>query len=641
MTSAHRHATLWRAWRKNQRKNVALRHASYVERCLQRSQRICRMSKASGSRLEDYALIGDCHGAGLVSTSGAIDWLCVPRFDSGACFAALLGNPEHGTWKLAPAGRVLGVKRRYTEGTLVLETDFETEEGVVRVVDCMPQESGAVRVLRWVEGLRGRVAMRMTLVIRFDYGSVVPWVTREPAGLRAIGGPDTLHLETPVALRGEGLTTLAEFTVAEGERVPFAMTFHASHLPPPEPVHPDRLLAATREWWQRWSRLSSYAGAHEEAVLRSLIVLKALTYAPTGGIVAAPTTSLPEELHGVRNWDYRFCWLRDATITLHSMLAAGYTEEANAWRDWLLRAVAGSPSQIQIMYGISGERRLTEFELPWLPGYAGSRPVRVGNAAHQQLQLDVFGELMNTMHRCRRLGLDGTASWRVEHALVEYLESRWQEPDSGIWEVRSPPRHFTHSKVMAWVAFDRAIRAVEGFGLPGPVERWRAVARKIHEEVCRHGFSGKKNAFRRSYDSEELDASLLLLPLVGFLPAEDPRVIGTVLAVQRELVTNGFVARYRTHPEQDGLPGGEGAFLPCSFWLVNALVAIGRRAEAERLFESLLAIRNDVGLLAEEYDPKHARMVGNFPQAFSHLALVDAAHALAAAPEHASKSRCA
>ena len=589
--------------------------------------------------IEDYALIGDCHGAGLVSKSGSIDWLCVPRFDSGACFAALLGGPEHGHWRIAPREPVRAVRRRYVGESLVLETEFETADGVVRITDCMPPESRAVDVVRLVEGIAGRVVMHMDLVIRFDYGSIVPWVTRDDDGIRAIAGPDMLHLHTPVPIESRALTSIADFEVHAGQRVPFVMTFHPSHREEPAPIDAASTIAATLEWWSRWSALSTYSGRYAEAVQRSLIVLKALTYAPTGGIVAAPTTSLPETIGGVRNWDYRYCWLRDAAITLYTLLLAGYTEEAKAWREWLLRAVAGSPSQIQIMYGIAGERRLTEFELPWLPGYEGSRPVRVGNAAHSQLQLDVYGEILDAMHQCRCQGLESDDSWRLEQALLKFLEGSWQLPDRGIWEVRGPERQLTHSKVMAWVAFDRAIRAVERFGRDGPVAHWRAVSEQIRNEVLSRGFSSKKNAFTQSYDSEELDASLLLIPLVGFLPASDARVRGTVAAIERELVTDGFVARYRTRPELDGLPEGEGAFLPCSFWLVNNLVLQGRKAEAEQLFERLLGVRNDVGLLAEEYDVRSRRLLGNFPQAFSHLALVDAAQALSEDPDQPAKHR--
>lgn len=579
--------------------------------------------------IEDYALIGDCHGAGLVCKSGSIDWLCVPRFDSPACFSALLGNTEHGRWLIAPKGPVRAVKRRYRGETLVLETEFHTEDGVVTVTDCMPPNSRAVDVVRLVEGKSGCVRMHLDLVIRFDYGSIVPWVTREDHSLRAIAGPDMLHLHTPVTLHGEDLRTVAEFDVHAGERIPFVMTFHSSHVREPRATHAEKALRETERIWQEWSRQSTYHGKYREAVQRSLLVLKALTYRPTGGIVAAPTTSLPEVIGGERNWDYRFCWVRDATISLFSLMASGYTEEAKAWREWLLRAVAGSPWQIQALYGIAGERRLTEHTLPWLPGYEGSAPVRVGNAAHEQLQLDVFGELMGAMYQCRRLGLENIHSWRLERSLVEFLADHWQLPDEGIWEVRGERRHFTHSKVMAWVAFDRAIRAIEEFGREGPLEHWRAVRDAIHRDVCEKGFSHEKGAFTQSYGSTRLDASLLQIPLVGFLPITDPRVQGTIRAIERELVIDGlFVRRYETESGVDGLSGGEGAFLACSFWLVDNLVMQGRRKEAEAMFERLLALRNDVGLLAEEYDWVAGRQVGNFPQAFSHLALVDTAHAL-------------
>jgi GH15 family glucan-1,4-alpha-glucosidase len=595
-----------------------------------------------GARIEDYALIGDCHGAGLVCRSGSIDWLCVPRFDSPACFAALLGDSDHGRWLIAPKGESRVVGRRYRGETLVLETEFETPGGRVTLTDCMPPNSQAVDVVRVVEGRQGRVRMQLDLVIRFDFGSVIPWVTREDHALRAIAGPDMLHLYTPVALRGEGLHTVAEFEVSAGERVPFVMTFHPSHVRKPWATNADKAILATEEFWREWSAQSTYRGRHREAVQRSLLVLKALTYRPTGGIVAAPTTSLPEEIGGSRNWDYRFCWVRDATITLHALLASGYTAEAAAWREWLLRAVAGSPAQIQTLYGIAGERRLREYELPWLPGYEGSRPVRVGNRAHEQLQLDVFGELMDAMHQCRRLGLESSDSWAVERALLEFLEQHWQEPDEGIWEVRGPRRHFTHSKMMAWVAFDRAVAAVQDFGREGPIEHWRTLRDRIHRDVCEHGFSRERGAFTQSYGSPLLDASLLLMPLVGFLPIDDPRVQGTLAAIERELLVDGvYVRRYQPESGVDGIGEGEGAFLACSFWLVDVLVMLGRRAEAEALFERLLALRNDVGLLSEEYCFRTGRQVGNFPQAFSHLALVDAAHALSESREGPAAHRVA
>ncbi len=590
--------------------------------------------------LEDYALIGDCETAALVGRDGSIDWLCLPRFDSGACFAALLGAPEHGRWLVAPQGEVRATRRRYRGDTLVLETEFETDEGVVALIDCMPPADRAHDLVRVVEGRRGRVAMRTELVIRFDYGSSVPWVRRTEAGIVAIAGPDLLRLDTPVPLRGEGFRTLGEFSVAAGERVPFALTWSPSHLNPPPPVDPVRALAATEAFWRDWAARATYRGPYRDAVVRSLVTLKALTYAPTGGIVAAPTTSLPEKLGGVRNWDYRYCWLRDATFTLYALLNAGYTDEALAWRNWLVRAVAGRPEQAQIMYGIAGERRLPEFEMPWLPGYENSRPVRVGNAAAAQFQLDIYGEVIDTLHLSRRLGLQADeVVWRVEKALASYVEQVWQQPDEGIWEVRGPRRHFTYSKVMAWVALDRAVKSVEHFGLAGPVERWRAVRDAIHAEVCREGYDPALGSFVQHYGGKALDASLLLLPVVGFLPASDPRVRGTVAAAERHLLRDGFVVRYPTDEVDDGLPAGEGAFLACSFWLVDNYVLLGRHDEARRLFERLAGLANDVGLLAEEYDPGAKRLVGNFPQAFSHIALVNSARNLSPQDEGPASHR--
>jgi GH15 family glucan-1,4-alpha-glucosidase len=578
------------------------------------------------SRIEDYALIGDCQTAALVGRDGSIDWLCFPRFDSGACFAALLGGPEHGCWELAPAVPPRAVRRRYRGDTLVLETEYEVEGGAVTVVDCMPPRSGVPDVVRLVVGTRGRVPMRMRLVIRFDYGSIVPWVRRTERGIRAIAGPDTLLLTTDVGVRGEDLTTVADFTVAEGERVSFDLTWYPSHERAPAGRDAEKAVRETVEWWERWAARCTYAGPWREAVVRSLVTLKAMTYAPTGGIVAAPTTSLPEQVGGVRNWDYRFCWVRDATFTLYSLMMGGYTDEARDWREWLLRAVAGKPEQIQIMYGLAGERRLTELEVPWLPGYEGSRPVRIGNAAHRQLQLDIFGELMDALHVARQEGLapDGNA-WRVQRELATYLETVWTEPDEGIWEMRGPRRHFTHSKVMAWVALDRLVQDAERFELPGPVDRWRALRDAIHAEVCEKGFDPGRNTFVQYYGATELDASLLMLPLVGFLPPADPRIRGTVEAIERELVRDGFVERYPTRPHVDGLPPGEGVFLACTFWLADNLALLGRYDDARRCFERLLGLRNDVGLLAEEYDPGRGRLLGNFPQAFSHVSLVNTA----------------
>jgi GH15 family glucan-1,4-alpha-glucosidase len=578
------------------------------------------------SPIEDYAMIGDCHTAALVARDGSIDWLCFPRFDSGACFAALLGSEENGRWLLSPANKVQSIRRRYREETLVLETDYETEDGAVTVIDCMPPRSKEPDVVRMVVGRRGQVRMRMRLTIRFDYGSIVPWVRRTHKGIRAIAGPDTLVLHTDVNLRGEGLTTVAEFTVSEGERVPFVLLWHPSHERTPSINDPEGTIVHTERWWQEWSSRCTYEGPWRANVLRSLITLKALTYAPTGGIVAAPTTSLPEQLGGMRNWDYRYCWIRDATFTLYSLVHGGYTEEAHAWRDWLLRAVAGKPSELNIMYGLAGERRLTELEIGWLPGYEGSAPVRTGNAAHQQFQLDVYGEVADALYVARRAGLrPDENAWRVEQALIEFLESAWTKPDEGIWEVRGPRRHFTHSKVMAWVAVDRTVKAIERFGLKGPVERWRKLCSAIHDEVCRRGYNKELNAFVQFYDGKELDASLLMVPLVGFLPPDDPRVLGTIAAIQRDLVRDGFVARYDPKEEIDGLPPGEGVFLPCTFWLADNLALQGRLSDAQQLFEHLLSLCNDVGLLSEEYDPAKRRLVGNFPQAFTHVSLINTA----------------
>jgi len=576
--------------------------------------------------IEDYAVIGDCHTAALVARNGSIDWLCFPRFDGGACFAALLGNEEHGRWMIAPAGEVRRVERRYRDGTLVLETDYETADGAVTLIDCMPPRSSAPDVVRVVAGKRGQVRMRMQLIIRFDYGSIIPWVRRIAGGIRAVGGPDTLIFKTPIDLRSENFRTEAQFTVSEGQRVPFVLTWHPSHEPEPEMIDVDATVAATYEWWREWSGRCTYAGPWREAVVRSLITLKALTYAPTGGIVAAPTTSLPECLGGVRNWDYRYCWVRDATFTLYALMLGGYIEEACAWREWLLRAVAGKPSQLNIMYGLAGERRLTELELAWLPGYEDSAPVRIGNVASRQFQLDVYGELMDAMHVARRGGLEPDENaWHVERALTEFLESAWNEPDNGIWEMRGPKRHFTHSKVMAWVAVDRMIKAVERFGLDGPLDRWRSLRATIHAEVCRRGFDYERNTFVQYYGGKELDASLLMIPMVGFLPPHDARVRGTIEAIERDLIADGFVLRYRTNREIDALPPGEAAFLACSFWLADNFALLGRNEDARRLFERLLNLRNDVGLLSEGYDPADKRLLGNFPQALSHLALVNTA----------------
>lgn len=586
--------------------------------------------------IEDYALIGDRHTAALVGRDGSIDWLCYPRFDSGACFAALLGAPENGRWLLAPSANVLGVRRQYRDGTLILETEFETSEGVVRLIDCMPLSDARWDVLRIVEGISGCVAMHMELVIRFDYGSVVPWVRRVDHVLMATAGPDTLELHTYVPHHGENLKTVANFRVRQGERIPFALNYRPSHEASCPAIGPEQALMATENEWRQWSQCCTYEGGWGDAVMRSLIMLKALTYASTGGIIAAPTTSLPEQGGGVRNWDYRYCWLRDTTFTLNALLLAGYRDEAVAWREWLLRAVAGSPEDLQTLYGVTGVRRLDELELTWLRGYGGAAPVRVGNAATKQFQLDVYGEVMDTLHLARVAGLEPEpAAWRIQAALLKFLESNWQQPDDGIWEVRGPRRHFTHSKVMAWVAFDRAVKDAEAFGLEGPIERWRAVRDAIRKDVCTHGYDARANAFMQSYGSTCLDASLLLIPQVGFLPADDPRVRGTIDAIERHLIVDGLVLRYSTESGVDALPPGEGAFLPCSFWFADSLILTGRREEGTALFERLLALRNDVGLLSEEYDPRERHMLGNFPQALTHVALINTARLLSISAQSA------
>ena len=587
------------------------------------------------SRIEDYALIGDCETAALVSKEGSIDWLCWPRFDSGACFAALLGGTNNGRWRIAPvinsgADTKTRVTRRYRKDTLIVETEFANADGAVVLIDFMPLRRGpaASHVVRLVVGTRGTVAMRMELILRFGYGSWVPWVSRRANGdLLAVAGPDTVLFRTPSELRSEGLATVSDFIVSAGQRVPFVLTYMPSHLPVPEPVDPEDALCATEKYWRSWVSAGRSTTKHGDIVTRSLITLKALTYAPHGGIVAAPTTSLPEQLGGPRNWDYRFCWLRDATLTLLALMNAGYYDEARAWRDWLLRAAAGSPGQIQIMYGITGKRWLVEHEVPWLRGYENSKPVRIGNAAADQLQLDVFGEVMDVLHQARRVGMQYlAAAWDFQRALLAHLETVWHVPDEGIWEVRGGRRHFTHSKVMAWVAFDRGIKAVESFGRDGPIDRWRRFRADLHEEVCRRAFNAKLGSFTQAYDSDRLDASALLIPQVGFLPPDDVRVLGTIDAIERSLQRGGLVLRYDTAATDDGLPPGEGAFLPCSFWLADAYVLAGRRADAGRLFERLVGLCNDVGLLAEEYDITAQRLVGNFPQAFSHIALVNTAH---------------
>ena len=579
-------------------------------------------------KIEDYALIGDCQTAALVGRNGSIDWLCWPRFDSPACFAALLGGPEHGHWSICakePAGTV---RRAYRRDTLILETDMETDEGAVTLIDFMPVRHGQSNIVRMVRGRRGRLKMNMELVLRFDYGASVPWVTRMPdgKGVRAIAGPELVVLCSPVELEGRNLTTVASFEVGAGDVLPFVLTYAPSHLGAPTKISAADALAETERFWRDWAARCDIGGTWAEPVRRSLITLKALTYAPTGGIVAAPTTSLPEKRGGTRNWDYRYCWLRDATLTLLALMDAGYYDEALAWREWLVRTVAGSPEQIQIMYGIGGERRMTEWEVRGLPGYEGSAPVRVGNAAAAQLQLDVFGEVMDALYQGCKGGLSRyDIAWDLQCALLEHLEKVWTQADAGIWEMRGAPRHFTYSKIMCWVAFDRAVKMVEGMGVPGPVERWRALCERIRADIYRHGFSAKRGCFVQSYGSEALDASLLLIPITGFLPATDPRVMATVEAIQRELTTDGLVQRYRTQETLDGLPAGEGVFLACSFWLVDNLRLQGRVPEARTLFDRLLGLANDVGLLAEEYDPATGSLLGNFPQAFSHVALVNSA----------------
>jgi GH15 family glucan-1,4-alpha-glucosidase len=601
--------------------------------------------QADATAIAGYALIGDCQTAALVGRDGSIDWLCWPRFDSEACFAALLGGSEHGRFRIAPRSQRFHTSRRYRPNTLILETRFETDEGAVMLIDFMPQHSPASGIVRLVVGERGRVTMCMELVLRFGYGAVVPWVSRLPdRRLRAVAGPDMVLLSTPVDIRGENFKTVGEFTVSAGDTVPFVLVYSPSHLPPPQPIDPQRALADTERYWRDWTAKCQSSGSYHDAIVRSLITLKALTYGPTGGLVAAPTTSLPEQIGGVRNWDYRFCWLRDATLTLLALMNAGYYDEAEAWREWLVRAVAGRPDQAQIMYGIAGERRLDEWQVPWLPGFRNSAPVRIGNGAYGQLQLDVYGEVMDALHTARRGGLGPSDSgWAVQVAFMQHLELVWQKPDRSIWEMRSAPRHFTHSKVMAWVAFDRGIKSAVDFKLDGPVDQWRKVRASIHDEVCRRGFDPAQNSFVQSYGSPALDASLLLLPVVGFLPPDDPRVIGTIAAIERQLLVDGFVRRYDTTQTEDGLPPGEGVFLACSFWLVDAYVMLGRIEEAHRLFDRLMALRNDVGLLSEEYDPGSGELLGNFPQAFSHIALVNSAFNLTRASkpaEQRSEQRC-
>jgi GH15 family glucan-1,4-alpha-glucosidase len=585
-----------------------------------------KIQHASGL-IEDYALIGDCRTAALVSRRGSIDWLCWPRFDSQACFAALLGDESHGCWKIAPVDPDVRIRRRYMQDTLILETTFETSGGTAAVIDFMHPRGRISHQVRLVVGRSGKVDMRMRLILRFDYGAAVPWVTRHPDGsLRAVAGPNMAVLRTPAPLEGVDMTTVADFSIEAGDSTPFVLSFGLSYRRAPPRLDPQRSLAAARDFWTGWAKSCRVEGPYAEVMRRSLLTLKALTYAPTGGLVAAPTTSLPEQFGGARNWDYRYCWIRDATLTLLTLINAGQPDEAKAWARWLRRAVAGAPAGLQIMYGIGGERRLLEWEADWLPGYAGSAPVRIGNAAHRQFQLDVYGELMDAFHHAREGGLVGKATWAMQRAIIDHMATIWREPDCGIWEVRSGPRHFTFSKVMAWVAMDRAVKAVETHGLDGPVETWRGVRDEIRAEIIERGLNARTRGFKRAYDDDSADASLLLLADLGFVAPEDPRFVATVEAVERELLTKeGFVLRYDTRTVEDGLPPGEATFLPCSLWLANAYAGLGRREEATRLFERVLSLCNDVGLLSEEYDPIGRRFAGNFPQAFTHVALLTTA----------------
>jgi GH15 family glucan-1,4-alpha-glucosidase len=577
------------------------------------------------SRIEDYALIGDCETAALVAKDGSIDWLCWPRFDSSACFAALLGTPENGRWIVAPAVPAKKITRRYRPETLILETEFETESGSVMLIDFMPLRGSQSNLVRIVRGVRGQVAMKMELILRFDYGESVPWVTRiTDTSIRAISGPNKVLLRTSVPIHGEDLSTVSEFMVAEGQSIPFVLSYTPSHLPSAREIDAMEALDKTEKFWRKWSSTNTYRGPWAEEVNRSLITLKALTYWPTGGIVAAPTTSLPEKIGGERNWDYRICWLRDASFTLWVLTQAGYYQEATAWQNWLLRAVAGSPDQVQIMYGLAGEKDLREWELKKLPGYEGSKPVRVGNAAAEQLQLDIYGEIVSLLHYARgEKLLNHGPNINLEWNLLNHLAGIWREPDEGIWEVRGPRRQFTHSKVMCWYAFDSAIKSCERFGLKGSLDRWREVREEIHMEVCRNAFDPDLGSFVQSYGSKEVDASLLMIPKTGFLPVTDEKVQGTVRAIEKVLMRDGYVLRYNTKENIDGLPPGEGVFLPCSFWLADVYFLSGRYEEGKQLFERLMRLRNDLGLFSEEYSPSEQRQVGNFPQAFSHVAFLN------------------
>lgn len=590
--------------------------------------------------IEDYAVVGDCNTAALVARDGSIDWLCWPRFDSDACFAALLGDASHGRWLLRPAGDIVQVARCYRDDTLILETTFVADGGRATLIDFMVPHERRSHLVRVVRGDEGEVAFCMELILRFGYGAAIPWVSRDNAGaLRAVAGPDMVVLRTPVDLEGKEFRTVATFTVKAGSVTPFILSYGPSHLPEPAPIDALQALDSCESFWRGWSAKARIPPPYQKTVLRSLITLKALTFAPSGGIVAAATASLPEHIGGARNWDYRYCWIRDSTLTLLALMDAGVYQEAAAWRDWLQRAVAGDPASMQIMYGLMGERRLTEWEADWLPGYLGSKPVRIGNAAHRQFQLDVYGELMDTFEQARRGGLAATETgWALQSALVGHVAKVWREPDYGIWEMRGPPRHFTFSKVMAWVVFDRAIQAVEHHGLPGDVDDWYRIRDEIHAEICSRAFDSRGNTFRSAYGADTVDASLLLLAQVGFLAADDPRFADTVRAVERELLVDGFVIRYDTDREPDGLQPGEGAFLACSFWLADAYVTLGRRSEAQALFERLAGLANDVGLLAEEFDVDRQRMVGNFPQAFSHVALINTAFNLSQA-DHPAEQR--
>jgi GH15 family glucan-1,4-alpha-glucosidase len=585
------------------------------------------MSQGESAGIETYGLIGDCQTAALVGCDGSIDWLCWPRFDSDACFAALLGKPSNGRWLIRSTDDPIEVTRRYRPDTLILETTFRTRTGRATLIDFMLPRGRTSDLIRIVRGDEGEVPMCMELVLRFGYGATIPWVSRlEDGALRAVAGPDMVVLRTPASLWGENFKTVAMFTLKAGKSVPFALSYRPSHLEPGGPVDPEAALEDCEKFWRDWTAETTTEGPYAEATRRSLITLKALTYAPSGGIIAAPTTSLPERVGGERNWDYRYCWIRDSTLTLIALMNAGVYDEATAWRDWLQRAVAGSPSDMQIMYGLMGERRLTEWEADWLPGYLDSKPVRIGNAAHRQFQLDVYGELMDTFEQARKGGLAPEDSgWEIQRQLVGHVAQLWHEPDEGIWETRGPARHFTYSKVMAWVAFDRAIKAVERYGLPGPIDEWRTVRDEIHAEVCRLGFDAERNTFRAAYGETLLDASLLLLAQVGFIGSDDPRYLGTVAAIERELMVDGFLRRYNTAQADDGLEPGEGVFLACSFWLADAYASVGRRDDAEKLFEGLLSLRNDLGLLSEEYDTRNGRQLGNFPQAFSHVGLINTA----------------